>query len=201
MTVYQVRLVTDTYKALDVDSSKYDSDESYDAAFRTLRFEGKSKDRWKAPQMHCRNPLKADPDFWQLITSGDAFAVGAKALKAAYSFFEAAGEILPLPVRDKKLEICNITRVYDCIDQDRSTWNTLPGYSKRGPLVTPVFVPAHFQESTLFKIPERPHQIFCWEEDGDTETEFKACVEKHKLKGLKFIPVWDAEKRASRLKR
>jgi hypothetical protein len=61
-------------------------------------------------------------------------------------------------------------------------------------LVKPVFVPAHMQISSLFKIPERPFTIYCWEEDRDQETEFKACVEKNKLKGLEFELVWTDEK-------
>jgi hypothetical protein len=193
MIVYQVCLATDLFKALSIDASSYRSDKDYDLVFRSLKFNGSSKEQWIIPKMHFRNPLKPNPDFWQLLSSSEAFAVGEGAFEAAYEFFEMAGELLPLTVKDMTLHICNVLQVYDCLDQERSIWNTLPGYTKRGPLVKPVFVPEHFHQSSLFKIPERLHTIYCWEADREPETEFKACVEKHKLKGLKFLPVWSDE--------
>ena len=140
--------------------------------------------------MFARNPLKPDPDFWMLLTSEEAFAVGPEALETVYMFLEMAGQVLPLPLKDKALAICNVLQVYDCIDPERSEWRELPGIGPRGALLTPHFVPEHMQVSTLFKIPERLHAIYCWEATGDPEDEFRSCVKKHHFKGLKFVPVW-----------
>jgi hypothetical protein len=105
MKVYEVLPVGDKFKALDVDATGYATDGAYDAAFDLLEFRGKSKKPWRAPKMHFRNPLKPDPDFWMLVV---------------YSFLEMAGEMLPLSVNDKKLTICNVLQVYDCVDKSEA---------------------------------------------------------------------------------
>jgi hypothetical protein len=190
MRVYEVEYVYDKYKALNVDRTGYSSENDYEAAFAQLEFLGQSKKPWSPPQMHFRNPAKPDPDFWQLLVGLSAFAAGPKALDSLYSFFEMAGEILPLPVKGKELAICNVLQVYDAIDQKKTDWSFPPSADGPGAFRKPVFVPDHMQISTLFKVPERLHTVYCWEEDGDPETEFKACVEQNKLKGLDFVLAW-----------
>ena len=193
MKVFTVECIGDKYKALDVDRSGYASESEYKAAYDSLRFAGLEKESWLPPKMHFRNPLKPAPDFWMLLVSSAAFAVGPKAVETVYSFLEMAGEVLPLPVKGYELAILNVLKCYDCIDPNRSEWRTLPDSNVRGGLRKPFFVPEHMQMSTIFKIPEWRHRVFCWEEDRDPETEFKACVEKNKLKGLEFELVWSDE--------
>lgn len=194
MKVFEVQCDGDKFKNLEVDRRGYASDKEYNAARECLRFGGLEKGGWKPPKMHFGNPLKRDPDFWMLDIASGAFAVGPKALRLVDSFLEMAGEELSISVKEQELVILNVLQVYDCIDPDRSEWRTIPNSNERGGLLKPYFVPENMKQSTLFKFPEWRRQIFCWEEDRDPEAEFKACVEKNKLKGLEFELVWTDEK-------
>jgi hypothetical protein len=193
MKVFKLTCDGDKFKNLEIDRRGYASDTEYKAAFEDLRFGGIEKSDWKPPKMHFGNPLKRDPDFWMVGIASGSFAVGPRALKLVYSFLEMSGEVLPLPVKGLELSVLNVLQVYDCIDPDRSEWRTIPNSNERGGLLKPFFVPENMKQSTLFKFPEWRHKVFCWEEDRDPETEFKACVEKNKLKGLEFELVWSDE--------
>ena len=105
---------------------------------------------------------------------------------------EMAGELLPIPYKGISFQVLNILRVWDCIDEDQSEWLKRPDGS-RICLLKPYFVPQHFEASPLFKIPELPRWIYCWEHNREPEEEFKACVEANKLTGLKFELVWSDE--------
>jgi hypothetical protein len=81
----------------------------------------------------------------------------------------------------------------DCIDEKRSEWFTMPDTGKRYAVKKPFFVPQHFERSTLFKIPTRELDIYCWENNQDPEEKFKACYDANKPTGLKFELAWTDE--------
>jgi hypothetical protein len=160
--------------------------------YQRFRFEGMPYDEktWVAPPMDLMQPLRPAPDIWYLANSG-AFGAGPKAFDCLSSFIVQAGQFLPLIFRQHTIQICNILESAECIDEDRSEWRIRPN----GPtsLKRPFFIPDKIPASTLFKIPEIPADIYVWEETGEPDDEFKACVEINGLTGLMFEPVWSEE--------
>lgn len=159
-----------------------------------FKFEGRPYDekQWVAPPMDLMQPLRPVPDIWCLVSSG-AFGVGSNACDCLYSFLTRAGQLLPLIFREHEIQICNILESAECIDPDRSIWYKHPTNGSRLGVRHPFFLPDKLPDSTLFKIPEASHEIFVWEETGEPDDEFKACVEANKLTGLIFEPVWSEE--------
>jgi hypothetical protein len=176
-----------------LDRRVYKSQEQWSEASRKLEFIGRPKEQWQSPSMFSLYPTRREPDFWGVELASGAFAVDPKALDTVYMFLEMAGQMLPLEYNGKTLTVCNITCCIDCIDHERSEWRTLPSTGERYAVRKPFFVPEHLTSSTLFKIPQMPRDIFCWEEHKEAESEFKASVEKEQLKGLKFELEWTNE--------
>jgi hypothetical protein len=88
-----------------------------------------------------------------------------------------------------------VTECVNCLDHDKCKWLK----TKDGQRIYPtkfVFHPDRFVESSIFKIPEmRASSPLCVERENDPETEFKAAVEHHKLKGLTFKLLWSGRER------
>jgi hypothetical protein len=198
MKVFRVSTASNDYRRLDFDHrgmSHADVVGHVDA----LRANGVPGTTWSPPQLHFGNPLKPEPDFWCCTVPG-VFAVHPRALPTIGIFIERAGKLLPVRYKNLKLTVCNILAVYDCVDPDRSEWFTMPDTGMRYAVKKPYFIPRHFEASTLFKIPTRELNIYCWESNQDPEEEFKACVEANELTGLQFELVWSDE-RPSRVAR
>ena len=191
MKVFQVRTASDDFRRLDFDHRQMSQEDGL-RYFDALECRGVPKQAWSPPPMHFGNPLKPEPDFWSCTVAG-AFAVHPRALPTVGMFIERAGQMLPIRFKNLELTVCNILQVYDCIDADRSEWRTMPSTGERYSVKRPYFVPQHFEASTLFKIPTRNLDIFCWESNQDPEEEFKACVDANKLTGLRFELIWSDE--------
>jgi hypothetical protein len=140
-------------------------------------------------------PSRKKPDFWN-VGCGHAFAVGERAFKGASRLDEIlakAGQLLPLPFQHQTLTVCNILAHEGCIDEEKSGWVIRKRDGKRVRPDCPFFIAGSLPESSLFKISQSPGTMFAWEKDQNPEQEFKACVEKNKLKGLNFSPIWSEE--------
>ncbi len=192
MKVFKVQLATDNYRYLTFDQRGM-SKEALSKHFDALACKGVPKEHWSPPPMHFGNPLRPEPDFWEATVAG-AFAVHPRALDLVGMFFERAGQMLPIRFKHLELTVCNILQVYDCVDPERSEWLRMPRTGEPYAVNKPYFVPEHFEASTLFKIPTRELDIFCWESNRDPEEEFKACVEANRLTGLQFELAWSDEK-------
>ncbi len=159
-----------------------------------LWFDGRSKATgWASPAMKIMSPKKNAPDLWS-VNSDAAFAATPEAFPLIQAFFEMAGEVLPLPVGRQTLHLLNVTVCEDCLDGDRCGWILGDDGERLAVDDSPggyVFDPRFFPESSIFKIPYgAAGATFCWEEDDDPLCSFKAAVEKHGLKGLKFREIW-----------
>jgi DNA polymerase-3 subunit delta' len=99
---------------------------------------------------------------------------------------ENAGELLPIRKEDgPELQLLNITRCVSALDREKSEW---------GASVIPKTYAFHKEHIplSLFKIPETGvGEILCAEWEGNPEKEFKAAVEKHCLKGMRFQLLWE----------
>jgi hypothetical protein len=155
-----------------------------------LRFDGRPKSKtWKAPKVKILKPKLKKGDFFGF--NDGAFAVSPAAWERCAMFLEMAGELLSLPYQQEKFAVLNVTECIDCLDDAKSEWAKV-GSTRR--LVRPAFVPSLFGESSIFKHPYSWVRTYCYEESCDPETEFKAFVEKQRLTGLKFNPIWTDEK-------
>lgn len=154
-----------------------------------LRFDGRSKEEgWTPPEVKILKPRLKRGDFFALVPG--TFVASPEAWEKAAMFLEMAGEILPLPYQGHEYGILNITDCRDCLDEQKSTWAKM-SFGKM--LRKPYFAPNLFGESSIFKLPQHPGRIYCYEASRDPESEFKAFVEKEKLTGLSFREVWSGK--------
>ncbi len=151
-------------------------------------FDGsKISEFWKPPEVYSPYPLKKEGDFWSCFTG--SFAVTPEAALLISKFLEQSCELLPLPLENKLLQVCNVTHIVDCLDEILSLHKPgIPGWFDEY-----VFLPGRFKHS-LFKIPQTClAEIFCVEGIADPEDEFKWTVEKLGLTGLEFREIWSNE--------
>jgi hypothetical protein len=184
MKIFEVKF-DDKFQYLAADDRKSKTDKEIQALQLSLYFTGEPKKKWRPPKIYVPYPKRLEPDIWSTGIGNGAFAVNAKAFEKLDALLEMAGELLEFSYKDQTLTICNILECIDCVDEDRSKWS-LDKTGKRNFFVTPFFFMDALSESTLFKIPQSPVDMFCWEQSEDPDSEFKACVEHHKLKGIKF---------------
>jgi hypothetical protein len=184
MKIYELKF-DEKFQYLQADDRRCKTDLEIQQLQLSLYFKGEPKEKWHPPKVYSPYPKRLEPDIWSMGIGNGAFGVTEKAFEKLDAVLEMAGEILNLPYQNQTLTICNILECIDCVDEDRSKW-TMDRHGKRKFLVSPYFFMDSLSESTLFKIPQSPIDIFCWEQSEDPDSEFKACVEHHKLKGLKF---------------
>ena len=183
------------YRDLLLDRRVYKTEaERYEYRENNLYFMGVRKKNWVPPQLMSRYPLRPEPDFWNF--GFGAFAVGEKALYNSSELermLEDSGQLLPLPYNGQELKLVNILECVECIDKEKTEWNIHPRTAERVTARRPFFAAEDLPESTLFKIPQQPMDVYAWELHNDPEFEFKACVEENKFTGIYFEPVWSEE--------
>jgi hypothetical protein len=149
---------------------------------------------WSPPPVYSPQPLRDLPDFWHLFGVG-GLVVGERAREEVGSHLEAVGELLSLTTQRRQLWLSNITRVYDCLDED-ATQRDVPG----GEIDRYAFLEHRLPELSLFKIPETvTTDLFCVHRGDDPDIEFLTCVRDAGLTGLLFHPAWDSEQGPLRL--
>ncbi|QJD82592.1 imm11 family protein [Cohnella herbarum] len=96
-------------------------------------------------------------------------------------------EFLPVAHEELDLLLVNVTNIIDCVNSDKSTAKRL----STGAFIcylNHVFLPEKIPNDTLiFKLPETS------ETDVYVTDLFVNLVKKHKLKGCRFIELWDSE--------
>jgi hypothetical protein len=107
---------------------------------------------WKPPPVFCLYPKLKKGDFLSL--GAGRIVTTPQATEKVRTFFEMAGEILPLPYEGEEYSVLNITECINCLDADRSEW-LVTATGVRALLKTPVFYPDRFTESSIFLIPEK----------------------------------------------
>jgi hypothetical protein len=130
-------------------------------------------------------------DFLHIITG--TLVAAPKTMLNVSAFFEAAGEVLPLPFEEITYSLLHITQCVDCLDEERSTWRSTPEGIRFG-LEEYVFHPESLGASSLFKIPQQPRgSLLTFERTRQPCEEFKAYVEAEGLTGLEFYLLWSDE--------
>ena len=138
---------------------------------------------WKPPEVFAFNPLKEEGDF--LHFGSDVLLASPKATEIVRTFFEMAGELLPIFYADKEYTLLNVLECVNALDNKRT---------KKTTWITKYYFHANrFSESPIFKIPEETGSVLTLERNGCPECEFKACVEANNLTGLIFEEIWGSE--------
>jgi hypothetical protein len=188
-------IAEEKYQTLILDHNVFKTEAERAAySIKHLEFRGFPITEWNPPPMMPLYPSRKKPDFWS--ADGTAFAVGERALKNTPGLdrmLAKAGQLLQLPFLRQTLTVCNILAHKGCIDEEKSEWVIRKLDGQRVDVERPCFIAAYLPESSLFKISQAPRRIFTWEKDQNPEQEFKASVEKNKLTGLNFFPIWSEQ--------
>jgi len=146
---------------------------------------------WSPPAVFIYKPKHKAGNFYNL--SNGLLIADQRAAGALRNLFEKAGELLPLPYKDELYHVLNVTSVVDCLDQNKTEWETTDtGF--RYLIKRYVFRPERLKGSPIFKIPEKVlTSIFLVEGLLRPEQEFRAIVSGEGLKGLIFKEVWSSE--------
>ena len=188
MKVYEARPVH-AFQSIQLDDRGLKDTDPRKIELDEIWFHAQAIDNWIPPKVYSYYASYPEPDIWDVDGRG-AFAVPPKVLDLLDPIPEMAGQLLPLPFKGQELTICHIRHCIDCVDEEKSEWRiSMAGNRVR--ILKPAFFPDCFQEPSLFKIPQLPDSIYCWEQAEDPEMEFRACVLEHKLKGLIFHLVWE----------
>lgn len=147
---------------------------------------------WRPPAVSALDPLKKKGDF--LYFDPGVLLASPRAAKRVRTYFEMAGELLPLFYDDQEYMLLNVLNCIDALDHKKSEWFKAGDGS-------PVSIKKYsFQinalgTSSIFKVPEVCRgSVLTWEVDRAPDREFKAYVETNKLEGLIFEELWDSEK-------
>jgi hypothetical protein len=180
-TVYRIEPDVNHFQKLE-----YDEWPAEDAVWNTEKafFEGTPiSGLWEPPDIYVRSPMLKIPNIWP----GPAltFSLDEQSLHVLGPIVGQCGEMLPIRFEGRALYAVNITSVVDCIDMELSDYNELTCWFQKY-----AFREERFQR-TLFKIPQTTAgEVLTVEGVWDPEREFKPLVEKHRLSGLLFRPLW-----------
>ena len=156
-----------------------------------LNFDGSVRyDSWHPPKVRIYKPTHERGDFFNFDSS--ALIASKHATEVLLEFFEASGELLPLPFGKETFTVVNITECVNCLNRDATHWWFVD--EDTGERYRPekyVFNTDLLPEAGLFKIPETVmSEVLIIEGLKEPHEEFRFLVKKHNLKGLVFEELW-----------
>jgi hypothetical protein len=138
---------------------------------------------WIPPAVYVPNPSLKKGHFLHLCSG--AFVAGM-----LRDLLEMAGELLPIVYKTEPYSLLNVTECLDCLDHERTEWVLGKSTGAKIDIKRYVFKAERMPESSVFKIPHRPAEIYVAEGRFDPEDEFKSKVEENNFSGLLFEEVW-----------
>jgi len=181
--IYRIRLNSNKYQSfLPFDQNIWSTD--------ALKMDGRPKlPDWKSPKIYIHNPKHQRGDFFHFCSG--AFVIDSIVAKKMLTFFENAGELLPLTFEQYSYFIFNVLECVNCLDLQKTEWVIGKATGEKIRIKKYAFDKNRLAESTLFKIPETAAaEILCASGLKDPEDEFKFQVEAAGLTGLIFEKVW-----------
>lgn len=180
MKVYRVRADVNAFQYL-VAGDKH----AYGSA--ALRLDGRALGgEWVPPRVHGYPPHLREGRFLKFVPGGLVLAPDAVALLRP--LLEPVAELLPVHFRGQPYALVNVLAPVDCLDPAGTRWIEKDG--RRIHIRSYAFDPARVPAAALFKIPEEATtKLFTAEGPGGSP--FKAEVERLRLDGLVFEPVWE----------
>lgn len=147
---------------------------------------------WHGLRAYVTNPIKPPADFMGF--GSGTVAVSEEAAENSRTFFEMAGELLPVDIEDGgRCYLLNVTECFNALDKEATKW--ILGAKTQQPIQIEKyeFHANRLPESTIFKIPETVKgEILVSERTGEALDEFKAFYEQQGFTGLKFLQLWSA---------
>lgn len=141
---------------------------------------------WNPPKVKMTRMEGSEFDISLFLTAG--LLLTPKALEALSPVLQKSKlELLSLPCGDQQFTIVNIIELVDCLKRPESClFNEGAGSAER------YVFKGEMINKPLFKIPETcTGSILVPEWIGDPSCEFKAAVEFHGLKGVRFDLLWE----------
>lgn len=179
MTIYKIVPNVDDYQSL------LAADEAL-AGSGLLAFNGRSKKGdWPNPLLAMLDNVEApEPDVLDLGAGNLVFHGRSQELMRAK--LHDYCELLPVKWAGHEGEVVNVVSLSDCLDSERTKWVIGRESGKRIRVEKFEFIRAKIPNRLIFKIPERPFELFCTDQ-------FKNLLESHKIIGVDLEPVWQCD--------
>ncbi len=130
MKVFQMRHASDRYQVAWLSQHR---DYSIERIFAVSNFwmqtDALVGDAWTPPPVAPLDPNLPEGDFYNSDPSN--FITGPRATAVLYPHLARAGELLPLPYRDKMLTLLNVTPWYDMLDEEHTEFVIEETYGTR----------------------------------------------------------------------
>jgi hypothetical protein len=178
LTVYRVIPNPTTFQEIGVDDIP---------SLMKIPFDGTPlRTTWVPLDVYSPHPTLPEGDFWGCFGNNAIFAVTEGGGQLLVTFLDQSCEGLPVMLDARRLLICNVIHIVNCLDTAKSEHKPgIPGW------VTKYAFHGNRFEYSLFKLPEtRRSEVLCVEGLAAPEDEFRGTVEKHGLRGLIFKEVW-----------
>ena len=141
---------------------------------------------WRPPKIYPFSPTDRRGDFFKFGTG--TLVASASAGEAVRTFFQMAGEQLPIFLDGERLVVLNVLTCVNALNAARIE------RAPDGWITRFSFHEDKLSGSSIFKVPEtRAVDVLTWERDGNPALEFKAFVESTRVTGLIFEELWDSE--------
>jgi len=168
-------------------------DEADEITELLMSFDATSKEEnWPRLEFFIFNPKVEVRNFYTIGNSG-ALVFDKMAYDKCRTFFEMAGEILPIYLEDgTELYLLNVMDCVNALDEKRTKFD-LYNDGSRGRILEYAFHKNRYTESTIFKIPHTMCIFTITDERGE-EDQFYHFYQNSGLTGLKFELVYDDSK-------
>lgn len=179
MTIYKIEPNVDDFQSL------LAADEAV-ARSGLLAFNGRSKlADWPNPLLAVLENIEApEPDIFDL-GAGNLVIHGRSQGLMRREFYDYC-ELLPVKWAGQEGEVVNVVSSSDCLDSERTKWVIGKESGKRIRIEKFEFFRAKIPNRLIFKIPERPFELFCTDQ-------FKNLLEAHRIVGIDLEPVWQCD--------
>lgn len=185
MKVYRLVTEVNRYQYFLVEKEEFAEKLSMDCTYRS--------NSWNPPGVYVYNPRSEVGDFYNF--SSNLLISNSKATEILRTFFDMAGEILPLPYQGEVFSVLNVTECINCLDDRETEWLYDPSSNQRVYPIKYSFHANRFTSSRIFKIPETCRgEILVVDKGESTGEEFRSTVELYKLRGLIFEELWSDNK-------
>jgi len=143
------------------------------------------KESWNPIEMYIFNSKKKKGNFYSLGGIG-ALVFDDNVLNVMRTFFEMAGEILPVFLNGTELYILNVLECVNALDEKKTIWNYYENQTRDG-ILKYAFHNKRFTESSIFKIPETSKtEILTYSGFKDPIEEFYSLYIQYAFEGLLF---------------
>ena len=157
-----------------------------EGGWQALRFDGEPVADWRpvelVPSTHHTEEGKPVGDAFPVWPG--AVIVGERCYRLISPYLGDSAQVLPAAWGSETAYVLNVTRVIDCLDEERSKLKRFPSTGRVMRIEEYAFDKALVEDEVIFKIPEEaPAHPYVTDK-------LKAVIERNGIRGFKFVPVW-----------